>query len=70
MPYYNIQVLTKQLKKQNGLLSEMHIAKELGMSLARLRDEMTPGELWLWVAYFTLQNEEHDAAMKKSSRRR
>ena len=40
------------------------------MSLSRLRQEMTPGELWLWVTYFNLQAEEHDAAMKKASKRR
>jgi len=63
-------VLTKQLKKQSSLLTELHVAKELGMSLNRLRHEMTPAELWLWVTYFNLQNEEHDAAMKKASQRR
>ena len=62
--------MTKQLKKQNNLLTELHVAKELGMSLTRLRREMTTEELWLWVTYFNLQNEEHDAAMKKAATRR
>ena len=62
--------MTKQLKKQNSLLTELHVAKELGMSLYRLRREMTPEELWLWVTYFNLQNEEQEAAMKKAATRR
>ena len=62
--------MTKQLKKQNNLLTELHVAKELGMSLYRLRREMTPEELWLWATYFNLQNEEQEAAMKKAAKGR
>ena len=59
----------KQLKKENGLLAELHVAKELGMTLGQLRREMTEEELVLWVVYFNLQHEEHEEAMKKARRR-
>jgi len=62
--------MTKQLKKQNSLLTELHVAKELGMTLRHLRHEMTEAELWLWVTYFNLQNEEQEEAIKKASKRR
>ena len=60
----------KQLKKENALLTELHVAKELGMTLGQLRREMTEEELWLWVVYFNLQHQENEEAMKKSQRRR
>ena len=40
--------------KEHVLLHELHVAKELGMTLTQLRREMTYEELWLWVAYFGL----------------
>jgi len=44
----------------------MGVAKELGMTLRRLLDEVTEEELLLWSAYFGYLNEEQDKAMKKA----
>jgi len=46
------------------------VAKELGMTLGQLRREMTYQELWVWITYFNLMNEEKDEAMKRAQRRR
>ena len=63
-------MLKAQLKKENQLLAELHVAKELGMTLGDLRDRMTYEELWLWITYFGLMNDQQDEAMKKAQRRR
>ena len=62
--------MTRQLAKENGVLAELHIAKELGMTLGQLRREMTTEEVWLWVTYFNLQAEEQEKLHRKSLRRR
>ena len=62
-------MLTKQLAKENGVLAELHIAKELGMTLGQLRREMTTEEVWLWATYFNLQAEEQEKAQRKAMRR-
>ena len=59
-----------QLKKDSSLLTELHVAKELGMTLGQLRREMTYEELWLWVAYFGVVNDNREEAMKKAGKRR
>ena len=51
-------------------MTELAVAKELGMTLVQLREAMTPEELWLWAAFFQLQNEEQKAEMEKARRRR
>ena len=48
----------------------MHICKELGLTLGQLRREMTLEEVWLWITYFGLMNDEQEAAMKKASKGR
>ena len=40
------------------------------MTLGQLRREMTYQELWLWVAYFGLMNDQQEEALKKAQRRR
>ena len=40
------------------------------MSLTQLRSEMTPEELYLWVAYFGLMQDLEEEAMQKAQRRR
>lgn len=62
-------MLTRQLAKENGVLAELHIAKELGMTLGQLRREMTTEEVWLWITYFNLKAEEQDKAQRKALRR-
>ena len=63
-------MLKAQLKKENSLLAELHVAKELGMTLTRLRSEITYEELWLWITYFGLMNDQQEERMKKAQKRR
>ena len=64
------KVLKKQLKSEQTLLAELHVAKELGMTLTQLRREITYEELWLWITYFGLMNDQQEERMKKAQRRR
>ena len=57
-------------KKDKTLITQMFVAKELGMTLGQLQREMTPEELHLWVLFFEYQREQNDQAMKKASRGR
>jgi hypothetical protein len=57
--------LKKELSKDNLLLLQLGVAKELGYSLARLNQEVTLEELLIWSSYFELQNEEQDRRMKQ-----
>lgn len=59
-----------ELSKDNWLLLCMGVAKELGMSLRRLLEEVTEEELLLWSAYFGYLNDEQDKAMKKAKSKR
>ena len=63
-------MLKRQLKREGSLLAELHVAKELHMTLGQLRREITYEELWLWVAYFGLMNDQQEEAMKKARRGR
>ena len=47
----------------------MGVAKELGYSLSQLAENMTLEELMMWSAFFAIQNEQHEEAMKKARRR-
>ena len=40
------------------------------MTLGQLRREMTYEELWLWVTYFGVVNDQNEEAMKKATKRR
>ena len=40
------------------------------MTLVQLRENMTPEELILWHAFFTLQREEEQKQIDKAKRRR
>ena len=62
-------MLTKELAKENGVLAELHVAKELGLTLGQLRREMTIEEVWLWITYFNLQAQEQEKAQRKALRR-
>ena len=59
-----------ELSKDNWLLLCMGVAKELGVSLRRLLEEVTEEELLLWSAYFGYLNDEQDKAMKKAKKGR
>ncbi|ADD94720.1 hypothetical protein [uncultured phage MedDCM-OCT-S09-C28] len=62
--------MKSQLKQERQLLAELHVAKELGMTLGQMRREMTYEELWLWLTYFGLMNDQQDERMKKAQRGR
>ena len=62
-------MLTSQLAKENGVLAELHVAKELGLTLGQLRREMTIEEVWLWITYFNLQVQEQEKAHRRALRR-
>lgn len=59
-----------ELKKDNLLRLQLGVAKELGYTLARLTNEISFEELFIWSTYFGLINEEQEEAMKKAKRRR
>lgn len=63
-------MIKSQLKQDGQLLTELHVAKELGLTLGELRDKMTYEELWLWSAYFGLINDLHEEQTKKIRNRR
>jgi hypothetical protein len=44
---------------------QLAIAKELGYTLAKLKQEVTLEELLLWSSYFDLQNEEQERRLKQ-----
>ena len=46
------------------------VAKELGMTLQQLNENITLEELLSWSAYFSILNKQQDEAMKASRRRR
>ena len=57
--------MKKLLRREHVLLHELHVAKELGMTLTQLRREMTYEELWLWVTYFGLMKDRNKKQSKK-----
>ena len=46
------------------------VAKELGMTVQQLHDNITLEELLGWSCYFSIVNRQQDQAMKRASRRR
>jgi len=46
------------------------VAKELGMTVQQLHQNITPEELLGWSAYFGILNQEQNEAMNKAKRRR
>lgn len=46
------------------------VAKELGMTLQQLNENISLEELLAWSAYFSILNKQQDEAMKASRRRR
>jgi polyphosphate kinase 2 (PPK2 family) len=58
-------VLKAELKRDNLLMLQLGVAKELGYTLIRLKSELTMEELLLWSAYFDVTNEEQERRMKQ-----
>ena len=46
------------------------VAKELGMTVQQLHQNITMEELLGWSCYFGIMNRKQDQAMKKAARRR
>ena len=46
------------------------VAKELGYTVQELHERLTMEELLGWSAYFSIVNQEQEAAMKKASQGR
>ena len=46
------------------------VAKELGMTVQQLHDNITMEELLGWSCYFSLINKQQEEQIKKASRRR
>ena len=46
----------------------MSVAKELGLTLTEAMDKISDLELRMWAAYFTIQKEEHERAMKRNGK--
>ena len=44
---------------------QLCVAAELGMSLARLNQEVTPEELLIWDGFFAVRSEEREKALKR-----
>ena len=49
---------------------QLSVAFELKKTLRELQEQMTEEELFLWAAFFEYRNDEQNAAMEKSRRRR
>ena len=58
-------MLKAELKRDNLLMLQLGVAKELGYTLIRLKSELTLEELLLWSAYFDVTNEEQERRMKQ-----
>ena len=61
-------MLKAELKRDNLLMLQLGVAKELGYTLIRLKSELTMEELLLWSAYFDVTNEEQERRMKQRRR--
>ena len=57
------------MRKDNLLMLQFGIAKELGKSLTEIR-QMTLEEILGWSAYFQVLNEDQDKEMQKIRRSR
>ena len=49
---------------------EMVVAEKLHKTLNELREQATEEELWLWMAYFGIKNDEERKAMDKAKQKR
>lgn len=54
------------MKAQPALVFQFYLARELGMSVAILKQSMTSLEIGQWHAYFRHQAREDDAARKRA----
>ena len=57
------------MKRDNLMMLQFGVAKELGKTLSEVRD-MTLDELIGWSSYFQVINEEQEKEFEKAKRRR
>ena len=62
--------MEKEIKADNWMMLSFGVAKELGMTVQQLHQNVTPEELLGWSAYFAILNQEQNEAMNKAKRRR
>jgi hypothetical protein len=67
---YGPKVLAAELRKDNWLMLQFGVAKELGLSLTTVCTTFTPEELLGWSAYFSILNEDQQKEIDKAKRRR
>jgi hypothetical protein len=48
---------------------QLHICKELGLTLCELRHRMTDEEILLWSVFFEILNDQQDEAIRQAKRR-
>jgi hypothetical protein len=49
---------------------QLLVAEKLGYTLGEIQERLTPQELAIWSAFYTLRKQEEDAAMEKAKKRR
>lgn len=49
---------------------EMVVAEKLHKTLNELREQVTDAELWLWMAYFGVRNDDERKALEKAKTKR
>lgn len=64
------KALEAELRKDNYLMLQFDVAKELGLTLHTLRTTMTDMEILGWNAYFSIQADKERKAMEKAKRGR
>ena len=64
------KALEKQLEADGLLILQFQVAEKLGMTIAELRERMTPIELMGWQAFFNLRSRYEREAQEKARRQR
>ena len=64
------KALERELKADSLLMLSFGVAKELGYTVQELHERLTLEELLGWSAYFSIINQEQDAAIKRSKSQR
>ena len=62
--------MSAELRKDNWLMLQFGVAKELGMSLSELKATMTAEEVLGWSAFFQILSEDQEKELAKARRRR
>jgi hypothetical protein len=56
--------------KDNHLMVELVVAEKLHKTINELREQATEEELWLWMAFFEIRQDEERKAMDKAKQKR